>query len=80
MTKYNDWTRKNGKLFGWKYRSAFNMPEKFGDELRAFQQTKRWEDAQAPVYRMKLTAGAHIPPVPGQLWNPGKVNNGRGAF
>ena len=79
MTKYNDWTHKNGKLFGWKYRSAFNMPEKFGDELRAFQQTKRWEDAQAPVYKMTLTAGAHIPPVPGKSWKSGKVNNGRGA-
>lgn len=80
MEKYNDWTRKNGKLFGWKYRSAFNMPEKFGDELRAFQTTPKWKDAQAPVYNATITSGGHIPPAPGQLWNPGKVNNGRGAF
>ena len=80
MVKYNDWTHKNGKLFGWKYRSAFNIPEKFGDELRAFQTTPKWKDAQAKVYNMDITAGAHIPPAPGQMWNPGKVNNGRGAF
>ena len=80
LSKYNDWTRKNGKLFGWKYRSAFNMPEKFGDELRAFQTTPKWKDAQAPVYNATITSGGHIPPVPGQMWNPGKVNNGRGAF
>lgn len=80
LNKYNDWTQKNGKRFGWKYRSAFNMPEKFSDELRAFQTTPKWKAAQAPVYNATITSGSHIPPVPGQLWNPSKVNNGRGAF
>lgn len=80
LNKYNDWTRKNGKLFGWKYRSAFNMPEKFGDELRAFQTTPKWKDAQAPVYNATITSGGHIPPVPGQLFRNGRVNNGGGTY
>lgn len=80
LNKYNDWTRKNGKLFGWKYRSAFNMPEKFGDELRAFQTTPKWKDAQAPVYNATITSGGHIPPVPGQVLRGGRVNNGGGTY
>ena len=80
LSKYNDWTRKNGKLFGWKYRSAFNMPEKFGDELRAFQTTPKWKDAQAPVYNATITSGGHIPPVPGKLFRNGRVNNGGGTY
>lgn len=80
LNKYNDWTRKNGKLFGWKYRSAFNMPEHFGDELRAFQTTPRWKDAQAPVYNATITSGGHIPPLPGQVFRGGRVNNGGGTY
>lgn len=81
LSKYNDWTRKNGKMFGWKYRSAFNMPENFGDELRAFQQTKRWRDAQAPVYNMNLTASPHFPKNPGEvLPTKGKRYKGGGSI
>lgn len=80
LDRYNDWTRKNGKLFGWKYRSAFNMPEKFGDELRAFQTTPKWKEAQAPVYNATITSGGHIPPVPGQMFRNGRVNNGGGTY
>lgn len=81
LSKYNDWARKNGKFFGWKYRSAYNVPEQFGRELEQFQNSKLFQDAQAPVYRKNITAGAHIPPkgdIQGKI-PLRKISNGGGT-
>lgn len=81
LSKYNDWARKNGKLFGWKYRSAYNVPEQFGRELEQFQNSKQFQDAQAPIYKKKITVGAHIPPkgdIQGKI-PLRKISNGGGT-
>jgi hypothetical protein len=78
LDAYNDWTRKNGKMFGWKYRSAYNFPTNFGEELARLQETPEWLAAQAPIYKKRgVTAAGHIPGKTNL--GIGKVNNGGGT-
>lgn len=73
--KFNDWAQKAGKNFGWKYRTAFNPDEGFGEWLRDWQRANgKWRDSK--IYKMNMTTGAQMPS--GQSFaGKGKVNNGR---
>ena len=71
--KFNDWAQKAGKNFGWKYRTAFNPDEGFGQWLHDWQQANgKWRDNK--IYRMGITTGAEIPRGDGPR---GKIKNGR---
>ena len=73
--KFNDWAQKAGKNFGWKYRTAFNPDEGFGQWLHDWQRANgKWRDSK--IYKMNMTTGAQMPS--GQAFaGKGKVNNGR---
>lgn len=71
--KFNDWAQKAGKNFGWKYRTAFNPDEGFGQWLHDWQYANgKWRDSK--IYKMNMTTGAEIPKGDGLK---GKVKNGR---
>ena len=71
--KFNDWAQKAGKNFGWKYRTAFNPDEGFGEWLRDWQRANgKWRDSK--IYNMNMTTGAEMPRGEGLR---GKIKNGR---
>ena len=73
--KFNDWAQKAGKNFGWKYRTAFNPDEGFGEWLRDWQRANgKWRDSK--IYKMNMTTGAQMPRGDG-FAGKNKVNNGR---
>lgn len=73
--KFNDWAQKAGKNFGWKYRTAFNPDEGFGEWLRDWQRANgKWRDSK--IYNMGITSGAKMPRGDG-FAGKSKVNNGR---
>ena len=73
--KFNDWAQKAGKNFGWKYRTAFNPDEGFGEWLRDWQRANgKWRDSK--IYRMNMTTGAVMPRGDG-FAGKGKFNNGK---
>lgn len=73
--KFDDWAQKAGKNFGWKYRTAFNPDEGFGQWLHDWQRANgKWRDSK--IYRMNMTTGAQMPR--GDAFaGKNKVNNGR---
>jgi hypothetical protein len=73
--KFNDWAQKAGKNFGWKYRTAFNPDEGFGEWLRDWQRANgKWRDSK--IYKMGITTGSTMPRGDG-FAGKNKVNNGR---
>ena len=73
--KFNDWAQKAGKNFGWKYRTAFNPDEGFGEWLRDWQRANgKWRDSK--IYKMGITSGPTIPRGDG-FAGKGKFNNGK---
>lgn len=71
--KFNDWAQKAGKNFGWKYRTAFNPDEGFGEWLRDWQRANgKWRDSK--IYKMGITTGSTMPRGNGLR---GKIKNGR---
>lgn len=73
--KFNDWAQKAGKNFGWKYRTAFNPDEGFGEWLRDWQRANgKWRDSK--IYNMGITTGSTMPR--GDAFaGKGKFNNGK---
>ena len=64
-----------GKNFGWKYRTAFNPDEGFGEWLRDWQRANgKWRDSK--IYNMGITTGSTMPRGDG-FAGKNKVNNGR---
>lgn len=73
--KFNDWAQKAGKNFGWKYRTAFNPDEGFGEWLRDWQRANgKWRDSK--IYKMGITSGSTMPRGDG-FAGKGKFNNGK---
>ena len=73
--KFNDWAQKAGKNFGWKYRTAFNPDEGFGEWLRDWQRANgKWHDSK--IYKMNMTTGSTMPRGDG-FAGKGKFNNGK---
>lgn len=63
LNKYNTWAERNGKRFGWGYKSKFNAPDNFGDQLEAYQQTPDFQSSNPEIYRWKggVTASPYGP-------------------
>lgn len=73
--KFNDWAQKAGKNFGWKYRTAFNPDEGFGEWLRDWQRANgKWRDSK--IYNMGITTGSTMPRGD-SFAGKGKFNNGK---